>query len=537
MRGIAIGTGWMRRQLIVAACVCVGALALGAGLAQAKVVHLNGQAYGITYPPGHGATVTPGDVPSPFAPTIGSPTQPPLLYGNGPLMLTPKLYLIFWGPSGSFASSYENPIIQWAKDLAADGSTNLDEYSVVRQYKNAASKPLTGKVIFGAAVNDTRSYPTRTSACVGDANPCIMDSQLQAEIKHEISAEGWPLDPASAPEAHYIVLTPAGVDGCIDSLRADCTFEGGYCGYHAETTSGSNVAVYTDTPYVPGCDSGQAPAGVGGNADTDGSLDTLIHEVAEAATDPDDASGYVDQDGYEIGDKCDGQSISLSRSQIYGTPLGGTLSAFTAFNQLINGHSYYTQTQWSNASTKTPSSPAVNGCAQRFGPSPSFTAPSTITTGTAATFNGSGSYDLASPITTYIWNFGDGSPVVTTTSAKPAHIYDSPGTYTVTLTVGDVSGSVNHSRQTLKVKVTGSTLVPSISGFSPSGGPTGTTVTITGSRLASASKVTFNTVAAHISSDTTSQIKAVVPAGATTGKISVTTSGGKATSASNFTVS
>lgn len=66
----------MRRQLIVAACVCVGALAFGAGLAQAKVVHLNGQAYGITYPPGHGATVTPGDVPSPFAPTIGSPTQP-----------------------------------------------------------------------------------------------------------------------------------------------------------------------------------------------------------------------------------------------------------------------------------------------------------------------------------------------------------------------------------------------------------------------------------------------------------------------------
>jgi hypothetical protein len=108
---------------------------------------------------------------------------------------------------------------------------------------------------------------------------------------------------------------------------------------------------------------------------------------------------------------------------------------------LINGHSYYTQTQWSNASTKTPSSPAVNGCAQRFGPSPSFTAPSTITTGTAATFNGSGSYDLASPITSYIWNFGDGSPVVGTTSAKPAHIYDSPGTYTVTLTVGDVSRS------------------------------------------------------------------------------------------------
>ena len=363
-----------------------------------------------------------------------------------------------------------------------------------------------------------------------------MDGQLQTEIKTEISANKWPIDAAGAPEAQYIVLSPNGVDGCIDSDPADCTYQGGYCGYHGQISpTSSTIAIYTNLPYESGCDSGQAPSGVQGNADTDGSLDTLIHEVAESATDPENGDGYTDSEGNEIGDKCDGQSVSMSQSQIYGTPLGGSVSAFTAFNQLINAHSYYTQTLWSNESTKTPgSTAAVNGCAQRLGPSPSFTAPSTITTGTAATFTGTGSYDLEAPITAYTWNFGDGSPALRTTSAKPTHIYDKAGTYIVTLTVADATGAANRSTQSLSVKVTGSTLVPSISGFSPASGITGSTVTITGSNLASASKVAVNGLAATISLDTATQIKAIVPNGASTGPISVTTAGGTGTSSSSF---
>jgi PKD repeat protein len=546
MRGIGIKTDWARRQLIVAACVFTGVLAFGAALGQAKIVHVNGQTYGVMYPPGHGATVTPGS----SIPTIGLPNQDPLTLGNGPLMLNSKLYLIYWGSSGSFAASYENPITQWAKDLAIASSTNTTEFSVTRQYTNGSGKPITAKIVFGAAVNDTRAFPALSGACRSDpsSNPCITDGQLQSEIKHEISANGWPVDPAGTPEAQYIVLTPNGVDGCIDNSPGDCTYNGGYCGYHgAITPTASTVAIYTALPYVSGCDSGQAPSGVQGNADTDGSLDTLIHEVGESATDPENGAGYTDSSGFEIGDKCDGQTASLSQFGIYGAPLGGSLSASTAFNQLINGHSYYTQTLWSNVSTKTPGgSAAVNGCAQRLGPSPSFTTPSTITTGAAASFNGSGSnttqngftgsYDLAAPITAYTWNFGDGSPALTTTSAKPTHVYDKAGTYTVTLTVADSTGAANRSTRSLAVKVTGSTLVPSISGFSPSSGITGSTVTINGSNLASASKVTFNGLAATISSDAATQIKAVVPNGASTGPIKVTTAGATATSSASFTV-
>jgi hypothetical protein len=79
--------------------------------------------------------------------------------------------------------------------------------------------------------------------------------------------------------------------------------------------------------------------------------------------------------------------------------------------------------------------------------------------------------------------------------------------------------------------------VPTISGFLPSSGPAGTGVTITGTDLTGASAVTFHgTSATSFSVDSATQVTATVPAGATTGPIAVTTAGGTATSASDFTV-
>jgi uncharacterized repeat protein (TIGR03803 family) len=81
------------------------------------------------------------------------------------------------------------------------------------------------------------------------------------------------------------------------------------------------------------------------------------------------------------------------------------------------------------------------------------------------------------------------------------------------------------------------TVAPNILSFSPSSGSVGTTVTITGTTFTGTTKVTFGGVAAtsfQVISD--SEVKALVPTGAKTGKIQVTTPGGTATSATNFTV-
>ncbi len=76
-----------------------------------------------------------------------------------------------------------------------------------------------------------------------------------------------------------------------------------------------------------------------------------------------------------------------------------------------------------------------------------------------------------------------------------------------------------------------------VSGLSPASGRTGTPVVIRGSALAGATAVTFNGVAAdRFTVDNPGQVTAVVPAGATTGPVRVTTPDGAASSADDFTV-
>ena len=77
---------------------------------------------------------------------------------------------------------------------------------------------------------------------------------------------------------------------------------------------------------------------------------------------------------------------------------------------------------------------------------------------------------------------------------------------------------------------------PTITIFSPSSGPIGTLVTITGTNLTSPTALTIGGVSAIAVSNTGTSLVAMVMPGATTGTVVVTTAGGTATSASNFTV-
>jgi hypothetical protein len=75
---------------------------------------------------------------------------------------------------------------------------------------------------------------------------------------------------------------------------------------------------------------------------------------------------------------------------------------------------------------------------------------------------------------------------------------------------------------------------PTISTFSPSSGYNGTTITINGTNLTSASAVTVGGTAASIVTNTATEITAKVGAG-TTGTVAVSTTCGTATSGANFT--
>lgn len=97
-------------------------------------------------------------------------------------------------------------------------------------------------------------------------------------------------------------------------------------------------------------------------------------------------------------------------------------------------------------------------------------------------------------------------------------------------------GSAGFYLDDVSVTATTSTTAPTISSFAPTSGPVGTTVTVSGTNFTGATAVKFNGVAATFTVQSASQITATVPSGATTGPISVTTSGGTATSSGTFTV-
>ena len=88
----------------------------------------------------------------------------------------------------------------------------------------------------------------------------------------------------------------------------------------------------------------------------------------------------------------------------------------------------------------------------------------------------------------------------------------------------------------LPIPAPGPASPPVVSAVTPGTGSPGTTVQLTGSGFTGATAVTFNAAPATFTVTSDTQIRATVPAGASTGPIAVTTAAGTGTSPSSFTV-
>ena len=124
--------------------------------------------------------------------------------------------------------------------------------------------------------------------------------------------------------------------------------------------------------------------------------------------------------------------------------------------------------------------------------------------------------------------FGTGPGTYTVVSDNYMIAAPAAGATTGTVTILEPSGNLV-TPQTFKI-------LPTITSFSPSAGPVGTSVVITGMSLSQATVVTIGGVKATFTVHSDTQVTAVVPAGAVTGKVKITTKGGAAASATNFTV-
>ena len=128
-----------------------------------------------------------------------------------------------------------------------------------------------------------------------------------------------------------------------------------------------------------------------------------------------------------------------------------------------------------------------------------------------------------------------------TTGSFAVKVDFATGTYPNGVAIGDLDGDgrpdVVTANNANTVSVLRNADIPTtISSFSPSSGPVGTLVTITGTNLSNPTSITIGAVSAVVISNTGTSLVAMVMPGASTGGISVTTANGTANATGNFTV-
>lgn len=405
-----------------------------------------------------------------------------LCYWGGPVLRAHKVHLIFWegtvAQGHPIGASYKEATEGYFENVAAASRTLSNVYAVGPQYGDSFSGPGEYSVGFGGPstdvyedkVNLLPAAGTTAGRCVDPATKngiCVTDKDIRTEIEavrviENAKSHHW----ESSLRDVYFLFTPPGVGGCFygegEGTSANaCAFET-YCAYHSSFENAGKEAeppVYADVPdnaNVLGCDSFEHPNGAEG---VDATLGAASHEHNETITDPLEG-GWFDLIGQEVADKC----LPPETFDTYGGSLGGVPAEIgeeggkvvvrrvgTLYNQLINGHPYYLQTEWSNsAGIWNDATQRFEGhCVQRMLPT-SFTPPSEAKATVPAIFDGSASGEATDPVSYWVWSFGDGTQAETR-EARTAHSYAQAGTYSVTLTVFDAHGNSNSATTVVSV--------------------------------------------------------------------------------------
>jgi PKD repeat protein len=277
------------------------------------------------------------------------------------------------------------------------------------------------------------------------------------------------------------VITPPKVNSCFDNSTTNPVCADNYfCAYHSSyADGGSNPnVIYADLPTLlalndpKGCQYDKAAYDLGNNYSSakvqapngavtktaDVTLKALSHEFNESITDPNGDAWWATASGQEDGDECNFYNptpdpANDGNPNAFTPTLGGSQSAGTLYNQLINGHKYYIQSEWSNAGLDCemhPTSKALTAA---------FTAPSATVKGSAVSFDPTGS-SAAAGYSSATWKWGDGTAdtfhnlVAAGTLAPQKHTFSALGSYTVTLTLVDRYGNLTLVSHAVTVKAT-----------------------------------------------------------------------------------
>lgn len=212
-----------------------------------------------------------------------------VVYGGGPVLVAPRMYLIIWGYKLAGDANNVKPLLkQYAKAIGGSLHNNIytQYYQIISGVKTSITNPSNQ---FGAIWSD--------NANTVPAHPT--DAQIAGETIKGVAHFGYD------PNGSYVVATP--------HAHSSPGFGTSWCAYHSSTISKGRVISYTDLPYIPDA-GGSCGAYFTSPPPDETSADegvTIVegHEYGESVTDPNPPSGWYNKFYGEIGDVCAWQNI------------------------------------------------------------------------------------------------------------------------------------------------------------------------------------------------------------------------------------
>jgi serine protease len=212
-----------------------------------------------------------------------------LTYYNGPVLVTPTTYYIFWGYKTYGDKDKVKKLLKtYTKNMGGSGHNNIytQYYEKVGSTTTYITNPT--KQLGGIWEDDKTAVPLHPT-----------DAQVAAEAILGVAHFGYNAN------ASYVVATPTG--------HSSSGFGTSWCAYHDATYSGGNLVSYTNLPYMPdaggNCGANFTTAPSDESATDEGVTIVEGHEYGESVTDPNPGTGWYNNAYGEIGDICAWQDI------------------------------------------------------------------------------------------------------------------------------------------------------------------------------------------------------------------------------------
>jgi hypothetical protein len=203
-------------------------------------------------------------------------------YHGGPVITTPKFYLIFWDYA-KYGDPYKiEPLLQsYTQSMGGSSHNNIE----TQYYETSGTKDVyitNPSDQYGGSWDYTKPIPTSPT-----------DAQIAAVSLKAVAHFGYD------PNGVYVVMTA--------HKHSEAGFGSHWCSYHSDTYYDKKPVPYANLPYMPDAGTSCGAKIISPPSDESGMDEGMTifagHEYGESITDPEPFSAWYGVDG-EIGDYC-----------------------------------------------------------------------------------------------------------------------------------------------------------------------------------------------------------------------------------------